>query len=198
MHFTASLFLWSLAKSMILSNLQVSCLAVLKGTKVAIRFDKFEWIIHNKFGHVNEVYVSQSNGSDLLNVAITFNFNFIIQKLSFEIIKCKEHYIDCVNYRTLEIAQFCGNEKAILHFVKIGYINRELMCTIKKELYMMKNGTINIENVVGSFALSFDKWWEKSWKWKFNFFSHNDSFIMQSNGQLRYLLLRSQTSRYSR
>ncbi|XP_050527481.1 uncharacterized protein LOC126897715 isoform X2 [Daktulosphaira vitifoliae] len=193
--FEAFVFLWSLVNTMFLWNLQVDCLALQPtGTSVAIRFDKFEWVINDKFGRANEVYVSQYNGYDFLNLAMTFNFDFILQKLNVEFIKCKEHYVDCVNYRSFEVARLCGNEKALLLFAKIGYVNRELLCTIKNGSYTLKNVTINSENIVKSFALSFDKWWEKSWKWNAIAFSNDDSFVMRSNGQIRYLLLSNRKS----
>ncbi|XP_050529204.1 uncharacterized protein LOC126898842 [Daktulosphaira vitifoliae] len=174
-------------------NVTNRCLALPKGTTAVVRFDKFEWGIHNKFGKTNEVYISQFNGSDFFNIAMTFYFDCTLQKLSFEIIKCKEHYIDCVNYRTFEVSNICGKEKTLLYFINMGYANRELSCMTKKGSLIIKNTTLSANNIVGSFALSLDKWWEKSWKWQSKLFSNDNSFFVQSNGQLRFLLLSRRT-----
>ncbi|XP_050528462.1 uncharacterized protein LOC126898466 [Daktulosphaira vitifoliae] len=193
---TSLLFLWSSLEMVTFSwNSRVlDRLAVHRGSRVAVRFDKFEWAINNEYGRVNQVYVSQSNGSDLGNVAMTFDFEFVLQQLTVEIFKCKEHYIDCVNYRSFGFTRFCGHENAILLFIKLGYVDRELSCTIKQGLYTVKNVTLNVDNVVGPFALSLEKWWEKTWIWNITFFADDDAFIMRSNGQLRFLMLKRSRS----
>ncbi|XP_050528463.1 uncharacterized protein LOC126898467 [Daktulosphaira vitifoliae] len=193
MRFVMSLIPCLSVVTMTLWNLQVDCLPLPRGTKAAIRFDRFEWVVNNTFGVVNDIYVTQFNGFDFANVAMTFNDVSVLQKLSFEIMKCKEHYIDCTNYRTFEITRLCGKEKSILFFTKIGYVNREWSCQIDKGRYVFKNATLDADNIVASFALSSDKWWENSWKWNCVFFSHGDAFVMRSNGQLRFLLLSRQT-----
>ncbi|XP_050529207.1 uncharacterized protein LOC126898844 [Daktulosphaira vitifoliae] len=194
MDFVASLFVfWQFNISIILWNLQNRCLALPKGTTAVVRFDKVELTIHNKFGQTNEVYISQFNGYDYMNMAMTFYFDCTLRKLSYEIIKCKEHYIDCVNYRTFEVSNICGIENTLLYFVNMGYVNRELSCIFKKGSLIIKNSTISSNKIVRSLALSLDKWWEKSWKWQSNFSSNDNSFFVKSNGQLRFLLLSRRT-----
>ncbi|XP_050528322.1 uncharacterized protein LOC126898390 [Daktulosphaira vitifoliae] len=203
MRFKASVdvYFWLFFIATILWNLQKDrlrcCEALPRGTRLAVRYNRFEWVINDKFGRVDEVYVTQYNGTDFANVVLTFDLNCTTQKINIEITKCKEYYVDCANYRSFELTQFCGNEKAIMFFTTIGYANRQLLCMSGNGTFVIKNATLNTDRVVGAFALSLDKWWEQTWMWNFVFISPQGPYIMRLTGQLRFLLLskRRRTSR---
>ncbi|XP_050527646.1 uncharacterized protein LOC126897814 [Daktulosphaira vitifoliae] len=153
MCFKAYLFFWIFVIAIFLWNLQKDyCSALPRGTRMVIRYDKFEWVTNDKFGRVNQVYVSQYNGTDFANINMTVDVDIVLHKMTMDMIRCKEHYIDCVNYRSFEVAQFCGKEKAILFFIKMGYINRELLCTIDK----VRRFYTAVDPLANSFKLKFD------------------------------------------
>ncbi|XP_050529933.1 uncharacterized protein LOC126899265 [Daktulosphaira vitifoliae] len=191
MYLKETFFLWSI--SILLNQ---DGLALPKGTRVAVRFDKFEWFVNQMFGQTKEINIKRNGGADLVDIFLTFDFDFIIQKVSLEVIMCKEHYIDCVNYRSFEVANFCENDKTISYFAKIGYSNQKMSCTFQKGPYIFKNSTINLDTITKSFALNSDKWWEKTWKFRVDYYFNITLLAMRHYGDVQILLLSNRTRRY--
>lgn len=48
-----------------------------------------------------------------------------------EMIKCKEHFIDCANHRTFDITNCCDKVGVIMPFLVLDYKNKEIKCPLE-------------------------------------------------------------------
>ncbi|XP_050531673.1 uncharacterized protein LOC126900198 isoform X2 [Daktulosphaira vitifoliae] len=80
-----------------------------------------------------------------------------------ELIKCKEHFLDCKHLKTLTWNNFCEYMEFGMSLIKIGSKNREIKCPIMGE-YVLKNITYDPTTAIPFFFAPTEKWWEYTYK----------------------------------
>ncbi|XP_050431287.1 uncharacterized protein LOC126839894 [Adelges cooleyi] len=154
-----------------------------------VRFTNFEIIVNQSNGEVKEGAFKQYYDTQILDLDYVIYKKVVAHRMHFELIKCKEHYIDCVNVRTFDVLNLCGNENAIKIFFKADYISQEITCELQGE-YLARNLTYNMEYVHQLFFTLSDKWWELTFKWRISFYNKENEFIIKFIGDYKYITYR--------
>ncbi|XP_050521518.1 uncharacterized protein LOC126894506 [Daktulosphaira vitifoliae] len=153
-----------------------------------MRIPIHKWNANSSFLNSFFMDVKQYYDVQYFHINFSTRIPFMIYRLSVEVIKCKEHFIDCVNLRSFDILDICDKIDATMLFLLIGYKNRDVRCPIKGE-YVWKNmsfSTLSIQTI----SAPTEKWWENSYKLKLCFYDKYNVEVLYVEGSAYFLTFR--------
>ncbi|XP_050528327.1 uncharacterized protein LOC126898393 [Daktulosphaira vitifoliae] len=110
-------------------------------------------------------------------------------RMRVEVIKCKEHFIDCANHRSFDITNICDKVEVVMLFAVIDYKNQEVKCPLKGE-YILKNMTLSSKSYSTLFAPT-ESWWKNAYNLLIEVFDEMNSQLGSFSTSFYYLTYRS-------
>ncbi|XP_050427400.1 uncharacterized protein LOC126837514 isoform X2 [Adelges cooleyi] len=154
-----------------------------------VRFTKFEVFVNQSFGEVIEAAYKQYYEKQVLDVHMKFHTKVVLARINYELVKCREHYIDCVNVRTFDVVNICDNYKAFTFFYKGPDVNPKVSCELNGD-YISKNFTYNMNHLVPLIAAPSEKWWEQSFKCQSSYYDGNNNLIIKIISENEFITFR--------
>ncbi|XP_050529507.1 uncharacterized protein LOC126899041 [Daktulosphaira vitifoliae] len=128
---------------------------------------------------------------EIIDMDLIIYDNFLLYYGRIDLIKCKEYFLNCIIWKSYDISNLCENVTRLLHFVKIGYINREIRCPFRGE-YNFKNITFDKDTILPTIFGPLDKSWDfNSIKLNIKIFNIDHFVLLFGNGNAKILSYRS-------